>query len=94
MAKHEPVILGGEGYIPKELLEEVQTHRIPITISFPLNTRSEVMAKDFALSFYRELRRFGFSEAQIADFSTELLKCLTEKLEAYVEKITRKTELR
>lgn len=87
MEKRDSVVLGAEGYIPQELLRNIQTKKIHIDINFMLNPEMDVMAKSFAISFYKELRRHGFSENQIADFSTELLKYLGEKLAAYKAKI-------
>jgi hypothetical protein len=82
--------LGAEGYIPQDLLNTIKSKKIHISASFILSDHMDIMAKSFAVSFYKELRRFGFTEDQIAYFSTELLKCLLEKLEAYKIKIQKK----
>jgi hypothetical protein len=82
--------LGAEGYIPKALLSTIKSKKVHISASFVLSDQIDVMAKSFAISFYKELRRSGFSEDQVAYFSTELLKCLLEKLEAYKIKIQKR----
>lgn len=84
--------LGAEGYIPQPLLRDLKSKRTHLTVTFLLDSRMSTMAKGFAVSFYKELRRLGFSEEQIADFSTELLKCLHEKLHSYKSRIQQKAD--
>ncbi|MGV8124487.1 MAG: hypothetical protein AB9903_20470 [Vulcanimicrobiota bacterium] len=90
MKRDDSESLGAEGYIPKELLNRIQSSHMHVSVSFLLSEEMDVMAKSFAVSFYKELRRFGFTEEQIADFSTELLKYLHAKLAAYKRKIESK----
>jgi hypothetical protein len=90
MKRDDSEQLGAEGYIPRELLDRIQSSNLQISINFRLTDEIGVMAKGFAVSFYKELRRLGFPEEQIADFSTELLKFLEAKLAAYKKKIETK----
>ena len=85
-------MLGAEGYIPRSLLKELRSKRIQLSISFLLDSEMSTMAKGFAISIYKELRRLGFTEDQIADFSTELLKCLQDKLQSYKDRLQQKQE--
>lgn len=84
--------LGAEGYIPQSLLRDIGTRKINFSLSFQLDPHMNEMAKSFAISFYKEFRRHGFTEEQIADFSTELLACLHEKLDAYKNRIQQKSQ--
>jgi len=90
MKRDDSEQLGAEGYIPKDLLDRIHSGNLQVSINFRLTDEIDVMAKGFAISFYKELRRMGFTEEQIADFSTELLKFLEAKLTAYKKKIETK----
>ena len=54
-----------------------------------LSEHPEKISVRVARAFFRELRRYNFTDGQVVSVASELIDCLNKSLEGYKDKIAR-----